>query len=206
LIIFFEAFLLGLAYAMPLGPQNVFVIHSVLTNPWKQSWKVPSFVSLVDISLAMACFFGVGTLLKLSPWVEPALLAFGCVFLLWMGWKIIRSRHKVQVQSGQKTPLSSWKVLRAALVLTWLNPQALLDGTLLFGSYRATLGAEETIYFLAGISVASPLWFFLLSAFVSIWRTNSVEKLFWFVSWICGLGMILYALRLGVHLYERLVL
>lgn len=205
MLILVQALGLGLAYAMPLGPQNVYVIHSALTRPWSTAWRVPFVVSVVDVSLALACFYGIGVLLETSQFLRPTILAIGSLFLIFIGIRIILDRKKILGQRSEEESIRWSRILRSAFILTWLNPQAILDGSLLFGSYRASLDSSSIPLFLLGITAASPIWFFSLSALVGWWRPDSVEKLFGVVSWICGLILVAYGINLGLQ-FSQVVL
>ncbi|MDR1378327.1 MAG: hypothetical protein LBJ36_04680 [Synergistaceae bacterium] len=44
-----------------------------------------------------------------------------------------------------------------ACVVTWLNPQAIIDGTMLLGAFRATLPSDKGWHFTIGVMFASLL-------------------------------------------------
>jgi L-lysine exporter family protein LysE/ArgO len=44
-------------------------------------------------------------------------------------------------------------------VVTWFNPQAIIDGTMMLGAFRATLSGTEGYLFICGVATASLLWF-----------------------------------------------
>ncbi|QSX06641.1 hypothetical protein JYG23_04075 [Sedimentibacter sp. zth1] len=50
---FFQGLTIGLAYVAPIGAQNLFVIETALQQSKKRSL----------ITLALACFFGIGSLM-----------------------------------------------------------------------------------------------------------------------------------------------
>jgi L-lysine exporter family protein LysE/ArgO len=62
----------------------------------------------------------------------------GAVFLINFGLRLIR-KHPDSVTSGHSITLNFITVLRSSFVFTGFNPHALIDGSLLFGTYRASL-------------------------------------------------------------------
>ena len=60
---FFQGLTMGLAYVAPIGLQNLFVINSALTQSRHRAFLTALIVIFFDISLALACFFGIGALL-----------------------------------------------------------------------------------------------------------------------------------------------
>ena len=61
-------------------------------------------------------------------------------------------------------PVSLGQTVSKACIVTWMNPQAILDGTMLLGAFRITLPAAEATTFLTGVLLASGLWFLSLTA------------------------------------------
>lgn len=57
---FFQGLTMGLAYVAPIGLQNLFVINSALTQSRHRAFLTALIVIFFDISLALACFFGIG--------------------------------------------------------------------------------------------------------------------------------------------------
>ena len=77
--IYLQGLTLGLAYCAPIGLQNLFVINTALTQPRKRVAATVLIVLFFDISLGMACFFGIGAVMSASPWLEMAILLVGSV-------------------------------------------------------------------------------------------------------------------------------
>ena len=69
-------------------------------------------------------------------------------------------RSKARAVSEQAPRSERWsKVILTAFVVTWCNPQALIDGTLMLGAVRASLPAGQAPLFVMGTASASCLWF-----------------------------------------------
>lgn len=176
--VFVEGLTLGLAYAMPIGAQNIFVLQRGLSNDRSSAFYTAACVSVFDVSLAFACFFGVGGILNAFPILRTLLLAIGAIFLLYIAFEQLRSKKIQQALSGKT--MSYLAISRAAFVLTWFNPHAVVDGSILLGSYSAKLSASDSSLFLTGIALASPLWFTTLtSAAVFFSKRLSPANLIW---------------------------
>ena len=68
---------MGLAYVAPIGVQNLFVIHSALAHPRRRALATAGIVIFFDVTLALACFFGVGVVMETFPVVRMAVLLAG---------------------------------------------------------------------------------------------------------------------------------
>lgn len=64
---YLQGLALGLAYVAPIGMQNLFVINSALTQPRWRALLTALIVIFFDITLAMACFFGIGLIMQKYP-------------------------------------------------------------------------------------------------------------------------------------------
>lgn len=59
-----QGFLLGLAYAMPIGAQNLYVINSASRGNMNNAMRTALIFAVMDISLGIACILGVGQLIQ----------------------------------------------------------------------------------------------------------------------------------------------
>ena len=88
------------------------------------------------------------------------------------------------------------KIIGACFAVTWLNPQAMIDGSLLLGSFHATLPSAMSAFFVIGVCGASLLWFNLLATLVLTLRTK-FQKAIHMINRLCGLILIFYGIKLA---------
>ncbi|HYE10658.1 MAG TPA: amino acid transporter, partial [Patescibacteria group bacterium] len=55
---------LGLAYVAPIGMQNIYVINTAINKSKLRAYQVAFITVFFDITLALACFLGIGALLS----------------------------------------------------------------------------------------------------------------------------------------------
>jgi len=195
-----QGFLLGLAYLAPIGMQNMYVINSGLRMSRKRAYQVALLTFIFDVSLAIACFYGIGILLGLFPFVKGFLLLVGFVALMYMGIMLIASKPSLKDTAVGE---SLFTIAFACFAVTWFNPQALVDGTMLIGGARAALPASGVDVFIAGMALASFIWFTGLATATSRFKSVLNEKALKVINILCGAFLVIYGLRLG---YELLVL
>ena len=161
MITIIEGLALGLAYAMPIGIQNLFVMQQALAGNRWSAYFTAFCVSVSDVTLALACFFGIGKVLEAVPSLRWALLITGAAFIVYTAIGLLRSKER---EGGSAHSLVKRQAIaRTAFVLTWLNPHAIVDGSVLLGGYSAKLHGPQVAEFLVGLVIASPLWFFSLT-------------------------------------------
>ena len=88
------------------------------------------------------------------------------------------------------------KVITTACVVTWFNPQALIDGTMMLGAFKATLPAGTDLFFVSGFASASVLWFLGISTVISLFSAKITDKALRVINVICGVVIIFYGVKL----------
>jgi len=86
-------------------------------------------------------------------------------------------------------------------VVTWMNPQALIDGSLLLGGMKTTLTAAQGNLFLLGVCGASLAWFTGLSLITNHFHKLIDQKVLKIVNLVCGAIVIYFGIKLFVSLY-----
>ena len=142
LSVFIQGLTLGLAYLAPIGMQNLFVINSALSHRLGRAMATALVVVFWDVSLALACFFGAGALMDALPWLRSIVLGLGGLLVVCIGVGLIRSEADISCDKDMNQPFA--KIILASFVVTWLNPQAIVDGTIMLGAFRATLPQVAT--------------------------------------------------------------
>jgi L-lysine exporter family protein LysE/ArgO len=197
-----QGLLLGLAYLAPIGMQNMYVINTALRMGRLRTYQVAGITTAFDITLALSCFFGVGLLLDVFPPLKGIMLLAGCLIVTYFGVKMVLS-HPVPGNADVNEPLL--KVALACFAVTWLNPQAVLDGTMLLGGMRATLPAEASTMFILGVMIASFAWFTGLATVTFVFKKALDGGVMRFINVLCGAVIILYGLNLGLSFVLGLV-
>lgn len=192
--IYIQGLTMGLAYVAPIGLQNLFVINTAISQPRKRVYITALIVIFFDITLGLACFFGVGAVMQASPLLEMAILLIGSLIVIWIGIGLMRSHDTMDNSTKVDVPIL--KVITTACVVTWFNPQALIDGTMMLGAFKATLPAGTDLFFVSGFASASVLWFLGISTVISLFSAKITDKALRVINVICGVVIIFYGVKL----------
>ena len=193
--IYLQGLTMGLAYVAPIGLQNLFVINSALTQKRSRVYLTALIVIFFDITLGLACFLGAGALMQALPWLQKIILAAGSLIVIWIGIGLLRS--KASLEGGRDVNVPVWKLITTACVVTWFNSQALIDGTMMLGAFRASLPAGTDLFFICGFASASVLWFLGISTVISLLGARFNEKVLNIINKVCGVVIIFYGCRLA---------
>ena len=197
--IYLQGLALGLAYVAPIGMQNLFVINSALTQPRWRALLTALIVIFFDVTLALACFFGIGLVMQKYPPVQLGILLLGGLVVVYIGISLLKSSVR-QIGGAQQMPLG--KTVWAACVVTWFNAQAVIDGTMLLGAFKASMTEAQSLHFLFGVLSASCLWFVTLAMVVSLAGSLVTPRVLGVINKICGAVIAVYGLRLLWHFAE----
>lgn len=199
---FLQGLTMGLAYVAPIGMQNLFVINAALTHPRRRALGTALIVVFFDITLALACFFGVGAVMTRFPGLQRGILLVGGLIVLSIGVSLLRARPGEISPSPAASSLG--KTITSACVVTWCNPQAILDGTMMLGAFQAALPAAQAIPFLSGVAAASLLWFPGLALVLSVFRDRFTPKVLRGLNLLCGLVILFYGGKLLLQFFRLL--
>lgn len=191
---FLQGLTMGLAYVAPIGLQNLFVINSAFTHTRRRALLTAWIVIFFDVTLALACFFGIGAIMQRYEWLQLIILLAGSFIVIAIGIGLLKA--KVNELDRSKSTLSIRKTISSACVVTWFNPQAVIDGTMMLGAFHVTLPAANSIPFILGVAIASCLWFTGLTLVISIFGNRLQAKILRGINFVCGAVMIFYGCRL----------
>ena len=193
--IYLQGLTMGLAYVAPIGLQNLFVINTALTQKRSRVYLTALIIIFFDITLGLACFLGVGALMQALPWLQKVILGIGSLIVIWIGIGLLRA--KASMEGGRDVNVPIWKVISTACVVTWFNPQAIIDGTMMLGAFRASLPAGSDLFFICGFASASVLWFLVISTIISLFSAKFNDKILNIINKVCGAVIIFYGLKLA---------
>ena len=194
---------MGLAYVAPIGMQNMFVINTALTQSRSRAYLTALIIIFFDITLALACYFGIGAVIQSSKLIELAVLFVGSLVVIWIGLSLLRDKGEMKESACVDMPLI--KVVTSACVVTWFNPQALIDGSLFIGATRATLPEGVDVQFILGFMTASALWFIGLTTVITLFSAKITPKVLRIINIICGLIIVFYGLKLGYNFLQKIL-
>ena len=198
--IYIQGLTMGLAYVAPIGLQNLFVINTALTQPKLRAYLTAIIVIFFDVTLGMACFFGVGAVMQASPLLEMGVLLVGSLIVIWIGIGLIKD--KSSMDNSTKVDIPILKVITTACVVTWFNPQALIDGSMMLGAFKAALPPGTDAFFVGGFASASVLWFFGITTVISLFSAKITDRTLRWINIICGAVIIFYGIKLFVNFIQ----
>jgi len=200
-----QGLLLGLAYVAPIGTQNIFVINTAIRKSRLKSYQVAFITIFFDISLALSCFLGVGAIMERFNLLKMLILLLGSIAVIYIGAGLVRQAPKVQIEDNVDVDKSLIKIIWTCFAVTWLNPQAIIDGSLLLGGIRASLPIEMSSYFILGVCLASFTWFTSLATIISLLKSKFNVNVIRIINLVCGVIIMLYGFKLAYSFVKLII-
>ena len=173
--------------------QNLYVFNNAVNNTLQRAMLYVLFVWLADSSFSIVAYFGMGAIINSNDLLKLIVMILGGALVIYIGWTILRSANQVSLDaSGNK--LSMGKAFATAFIVTWANPQALVDGSLMLGATRAKLPDADVWPFIIGVLIATALWFTIVTVVVNRLKNRLSKRAFVIVNVVSGLIMLGYGL------------
>ena len=176
-MIYLRGILIGFAFVAPIGMQNIYMFNNALSNKMSKALLYNFLVWFCDALFSFAAFYGIGALTS------------------YIGFNIIRSAKQTAIGSDSKKQTLK-QALMTALIVSWGNPQAMIDGTMMLGASRATLTFEQSILFITGVITASFIWDHGITIGFNLLRDKLPKKFLLAINLISGIIVAVYGLYL----------
>ena len=195
---FLQGLTMGLAYVAPIGVQNLFVINSALTQNRLRALLTALIVIFFDITLALACFFGIRVIMEHYKWLQMLIILVGSLIIIYIGVSLLRDKGSEIVRNAPPPSITS--TIYTACVVTWFNPHAIIDGTMMLGAFNASLPPTQATSFILGVATASCVWFTGLAMTISLLSDRFNAKVLRAINIVCGIVIIFFGCKLLFNL------
>ena len=180
-MIYLRGILISFAFVAPIGMQNIYMFNNALSNKMSKALLYNFLVWFCDALFSFAAFYGIGALISANEIVKIIVMLIGGALTSYIGFNIIRSAKQT---------------LMTALIVSWGNPQAMIDGTMMLGASRATLTFEQSILFITGVITASFIWDHGITIGFNLLRDKLPKKFLLAINLISGIIVAVYGLYL----------
>lgn len=190
---FLQGLLVGLVTFAPIGMQNLFIINTALVQPLPRIILTITIIGLFDMTLSTAAFYGIGALLETWPIFNLMILIAGGLLVAYIGYKTFTTEPTLK-KVNTNIPIKN--ILLMAFLVTWGNPQAIIDASMMLGAFRANIPSESIYHFFFGFLAMTPIWFGFLSGIIYLLAKKiKISHLVW-INRACGSVLIIYGIKL----------
>lgn len=201
---YLQGLLIGLAFVAPIGMQNIYVFNNGLSYKMSRALLYTFFVWFFDVLFCFAAFYGIGAIISKNHLVKVIVMILGGVLTVYIGYGIIRSANQRALTSDDNR-ISVRQAIMSAIVVSWANPQALIDGTMMLGASRGTLTTAESIFFIIGVITSSFIWDMGMTSAFNILRHRMPSKLLVGINLVSGIIVLCYGIFLIINGIQQVI-
>ena len=114
------------------GPNNIMSMSNASRYGFKKSLKFNFGVYIGDIIILALCGLFSVTLFKLIPAIKPYMTFIGAAYILWLAWKIFKSKPHAEEEEGLKT-----NTFATGFALQFVNLKVILYGITVISTFIA---------------------------------------------------------------------
>ncbi|MBD9366882.1 LysE family transporter [Leuconostoc mesenteroides] len=201
---FCNGLLLGFALVMPVGMQNLYVFNNALNNRLLRAYLYSMFIWIANSAFVLFAYFGFGTLVKKYLLLKFIVMIVGIFLVIWMGTVVLKSSKAVELKT-KNSVMTVKTALTSALIVSWANPQAVIDGSITLSAFRNTLSNDEVWPFVLGIMLATFIWFNAVTLIINLLKARLPRNIIFWFNIISGCILIGYGLYLMYEVYQLIV-
>lgn len=203
LMLFLTVAMVHFIALMSPGPDFFFVSQTAVSRSRKEAMMGVVGITLGIVIWAGVALLGLNLLLQKMAWLHQIIMVGGGLYLLWMGWQMLRSAHRQHKQASQQdaSPVALPEKGRSFLkgFLTNLsNPKAVIYFGSVFSLFVGDdvgAGARWGLFIL--IVSETFIWFTLVASIFALPKIRQgYQRL---AKWIDGFAGVLFA-GFGIHL------
>lgn len=202
---FIHGVVLGFGLIIALGPQNVFVFQQGAVQPrFRQA--IPTIVTagVADTILILIAVLGVSIVILRFQWIRAVLFGAGFLFLIYIGWALLRS-PALTIDLSAEEYLGAGEQVAFTASISLLNPHAILDTIGVIGTNSLAYSGPARWTFTAACVLVSWTWFVgLATAGRLLSKTSYANQWVKYLNHISALVIWAIALYMGWQLLYTL--
>lgn len=202
--LFIKGIVLGLAIAAPLGPIGALCINRTLARGFRAGVAGGLGTALADGLYAVLAAAGFAVFSAVLAKVSLPLGLAGGVFMLWLGWKSLRS-NGITTAATDTGARDLVKVTVTTFLLTLSNPTTILSFAALFAGLGLASDGAGALATTAGVFTGSLFWWILLCGTVTLLKHRIPEAFALWVAPISGLILIAFGLFALINALKSLL-
>ena len=131
-------------------------------------------------------------------WLQMLIILAGSLIIIYIGIGLLREKGSEIVRNAPPPSITS--TIYTACVVTWFNPHAIIDGTMMLGAFNASLPPTQSTAFILGVASASCIWFTGLAMTISLLSDRFNSKVLRAINIVCGIVIIFFGCKLLFNL------
>ncbi|WP_240873608.1 LysE family translocator [Shimazuella soli] len=194
-------FLLGISFAVPMGPVNLEIVRRGIGQGFLSAWIVSLGAITADVVYLIAIDRGISMWLSIQ-WIHVTLTWLGALFFLKLGYSSIKSTFHpsenliIQIAAYES---SRWNAFWSGFLIAIMNPISFLFWSGVYGSLYVTLlqkhDSNMIIMCIGFLFLGKVIWNINVATTVHVSRRYLHEKGVRVITFITGLVLIGFGIK-----------
>jgi len=198
--------ILGIVYVAAPGPINVETIRQGVKGGFVASLAVQTGSSIGLTVYALLALFGARMLLQGAMW-QLVMAVCGMAMLFYLGITTIRDGRNLAVHTGDRLPreTSARHAFGTGAILSLASPLEIVFWLSLGSRVLHDPGLDGPV-FLSAFFLGCIATSLVIVLFASFWHARLTARAALAISWVCGLALIAFGLKLGLSVGQHLII
>jgi threonine/homoserine/homoserine lactone efflux protein len=187
--------IIGLSVAAPVGPMAVLCIRRTLARGRATGLLSGFGIAAADATYGAIAAFGLSSISSFLVDLQDVVRLVGGAFLLWLGWRTLRSRAADISQSGETGKINGIGAFLSTLGLTLTNPTTILSFVAIFsgiGFVSDEVGTASAVALVSGVFLGSTLWWVVLISLTAFLRGKLTVRRLTLINQFSGLVILTF--------------
>jgi threonine/homoserine/homoserine lactone efflux protein len=188
--LFLKGIIIGLMVSIPLGPIGVLCVQRTLNKGRKSGFVSGLGASVADTFFALIAGYGMSMVITFIKTQHLYFQIIGGAIIMYLGIHIFFTNPVKQLRLQRMSQNKLSQDFLSVLFLTVSNPMAIFFFLAMFAGVNLA-GGTMNVFFIglvvAGVSVGSVSWWFILTTLVNIFRHRFRLKAIWWMNKISGM-------------------
>lgn len=200
-MLFFTVALVHLVALISPGPDFFFVSQTAASRSRREAMMGVIGITLGIVIWAGVALMGLHLLLERMAWLHQVITVGGGLYLLWMGWQLLRAARARQGESAAEAPVAlpaRGRTFMRGFLTNLSNPKAVIYFGSVFSLFVSdSVGSAERWGLFVMIIAETFAWFSIVAmVFALPMMRRGYQRL---AKWIDGVAGVLFA-GFGIHL------
>lgn len=185
---------MGLLVSVPLGPVGVMCIHRTVHRGMRSGIFSGVGAAAADTFYALIAGFGLSYIINFIESKQTIIQTIGAIVIFIIGIKIFYSNPAIQIRNQRNKKGKPFEEFLSIFFVTLSNPAVFFVFLALFAGFNilsSQSGHVGTLTAISGIFAGAMLWWYILSAVISKYRTKIRLRNLWWLNKIMGVIVIL---------------
>jgi threonine/homoserine/homoserine lactone efflux protein len=192
--LFLKGIMMGLLVSVPLGPVGIMCIQRTINRGMKSGVFSGIGAASADTFYALIAGFGLSYVINFIEAKQSIIQFIGAIVIIVVGLRIFYTNPAIQLRKQRNKKQNPFGEFVSIFFVTLSNPAVFFAFLAMFAAFNvlhSSSGHIGTLTAITGIFAGAMLWWYVLSALISHFRSRIRLKNLWWLNKIMGIIIVI---------------